>query len=183
MPVEAELGRLAGEEDGLSVAEKEAKMTDPAQVQKSRNAHVHTCIYTCVCTHTNHCIAHPPPPLLTPPAKKKHPHLTLPSPKNKTNIPQKNTGAGLRRPHAGGPGGGDHRQRPRALRGAAPAARPAPPRGDPRGDGPVSWLVGVGLGGYFWVIVQCVCIDGGGGDTFDSLSPLSHPTTTTTTHP
>ena len=32
IPVEAELGRLAGEEDGLSVAEKEAKMTDPDQV-------------------------------------------------------------------------------------------------------------------------------------------------------
>lgn len=32
VPVEAELGRLAGEEDGLSVAEKEAKMTEPAQV-------------------------------------------------------------------------------------------------------------------------------------------------------
>ena len=31
--VEAELGRLAGEEDGLSVSEKEAKMTDPAVVQ------------------------------------------------------------------------------------------------------------------------------------------------------
>ena len=30
--MEAELGRLAGEEDGLSVAEKEAKMTDPLQV-------------------------------------------------------------------------------------------------------------------------------------------------------
>lgn len=35
MPVEAELGRLAGEEDGLSVDEKEAKMTDPAQVRTS----------------------------------------------------------------------------------------------------------------------------------------------------
>lgn len=34
VPVEAELGRLAGKEDGLSVAEKEAKMTDPAQVTK-----------------------------------------------------------------------------------------------------------------------------------------------------
>lgn len=33
VPVEAELGRLAGEEDGLSVQEKEAKMTDPLQVQ------------------------------------------------------------------------------------------------------------------------------------------------------
>ena len=32
IPVEAELGRLAGEEDGLSVMEKEAKMTDPNQV-------------------------------------------------------------------------------------------------------------------------------------------------------
>jgi len=30
--VEAELGLLAGEEDGLSVAEKDAKMTDPAVV-------------------------------------------------------------------------------------------------------------------------------------------------------
>lgn len=30
--VEAELGKLAGEEDGLAVDEKEAKMTDPAQV-------------------------------------------------------------------------------------------------------------------------------------------------------
>ncbi|CAM9857283.1 unnamed protein product, partial [Discosporangium mesarthrocarpum] len=30
--VEAELGRLAGEEDGLSVAEVEARMTDPEQV-------------------------------------------------------------------------------------------------------------------------------------------------------
>ncbi|EKU21683.1 fructose-bisphosphate aldolase, class II [Nannochloropsis gaditana CCMP526] len=33
IPVEAELGRLAGEEDGLSVQEKEAKMTDPLQVR------------------------------------------------------------------------------------------------------------------------------------------------------
>ena len=31
--VEAELGLLAGEEDGLSVAEKDAKMTDPAVVR------------------------------------------------------------------------------------------------------------------------------------------------------
>lgn len=31
--VEAELGKLAGEEDGLSVPEVEAKMTDPAQVR------------------------------------------------------------------------------------------------------------------------------------------------------
>ena len=31
--VEAELGRLAGEEDGLSISEKEAKMTDPKVVQ------------------------------------------------------------------------------------------------------------------------------------------------------
>lgn len=31
--VEAELGRLAGEEDGLSVSEKEAKMTDPDKVE------------------------------------------------------------------------------------------------------------------------------------------------------
>lgn len=30
--VEAELGKLSGEEDGLSVPEVEAKMTDPAQV-------------------------------------------------------------------------------------------------------------------------------------------------------
>lgn len=30
--VEAELGKLAGEEDGLSVPEVEAKMTDPDQV-------------------------------------------------------------------------------------------------------------------------------------------------------
>lgn len=30
--VEAELGRLAGEEDGLCVSEIEAKMTDPAKV-------------------------------------------------------------------------------------------------------------------------------------------------------
>lgn len=30
--VEAELGKLAGEEDGLSVPEVEAKMTDPHQV-------------------------------------------------------------------------------------------------------------------------------------------------------
>lgn len=30
--VEAELGKLAGEEDGLSVPEVEAKMTDPKQV-------------------------------------------------------------------------------------------------------------------------------------------------------
>ena len=30
--VEAELGKLAGEEDGLSVPEVEAKMTDPQQV-------------------------------------------------------------------------------------------------------------------------------------------------------
>ena len=32
--VEAELGRLSGEEDGLSVPEKEAKMTDPAVVAR-----------------------------------------------------------------------------------------------------------------------------------------------------
>lgn len=32
--VEAELGRLAGEEDGLSVSEKEAKMTDPTVVTR-----------------------------------------------------------------------------------------------------------------------------------------------------
>lgn len=31
--VEAELGRLAGEEDGMSVPEVEARMTDPAQVR------------------------------------------------------------------------------------------------------------------------------------------------------
>lgn len=31
--VEAELGKLAGEEDGLSVPEVEAKMTDPEQVR------------------------------------------------------------------------------------------------------------------------------------------------------
>lgn len=31
--VEAELGKLAGEEDGLSVPEIEAKMTDPHQVR------------------------------------------------------------------------------------------------------------------------------------------------------
>lgn len=31
--VEAELGKLAGEEDGLSVSEIEAKMTDPDQVR------------------------------------------------------------------------------------------------------------------------------------------------------
>lgn len=30
--VEAELGKLAGEEDGLSIPEVEAKMTDPEQV-------------------------------------------------------------------------------------------------------------------------------------------------------
>jgi len=30
--VEAELGKLAGEEDGMSVPEVEAKMTDPNQV-------------------------------------------------------------------------------------------------------------------------------------------------------
>ena len=33
--VEAELGKLAGEEDGLSVPEVEAKMTDPQQVSLS----------------------------------------------------------------------------------------------------------------------------------------------------
>jgi tagatose 1,6-diphosphate aldolase GatY/KbaY len=32
--VEAELGRLSGIEDGLAVAEREAKMTDPAQTQE-----------------------------------------------------------------------------------------------------------------------------------------------------
>ena len=32
LPVEAELGRLAGEEDELSVAEKEAKVTDRCQI-------------------------------------------------------------------------------------------------------------------------------------------------------
>lgn len=32
--VEAELGKLAGEEDGLSVPEVEAKMTDPEQVPR-----------------------------------------------------------------------------------------------------------------------------------------------------
>lgn len=32
--VEAELGKLAGEEDGLSVPEVEAKMTDPEQVRR-----------------------------------------------------------------------------------------------------------------------------------------------------
>lgn len=31
--VEAELGRLAGEEDGMSVPEVETRMTDPAQVR------------------------------------------------------------------------------------------------------------------------------------------------------
>lgn len=33
LAVEAELGKLAGEEDGLSVPEVEAKMTDPQQVR------------------------------------------------------------------------------------------------------------------------------------------------------
>lgn len=32
--VEAEIGRISGTEDGLSVAEKEAKMTDPAQAEE-----------------------------------------------------------------------------------------------------------------------------------------------------
>lgn len=34
--VEAELGKLSGEEDGLSVPEVEAKMTDPKQVRRLR---------------------------------------------------------------------------------------------------------------------------------------------------
>lgn len=42
--MEAELGRLAGEEDGLSVAEKEAKMTDPAQAR----LYIYM-LYICVC--------------------------------------------------------------------------------------------------------------------------------------
>ena len=33
--VEAELGKLAGEEDGMSVSEVEARMTDPDQVRCS----------------------------------------------------------------------------------------------------------------------------------------------------
>ena len=32
--VEAELGKLSGEEDGLSIPEKEAKMTDPLVVER-----------------------------------------------------------------------------------------------------------------------------------------------------
>lgn len=36
--VEAELGKLAGEEDGMSIPEVEAKMTDPAQVILSSKA-------------------------------------------------------------------------------------------------------------------------------------------------
>lgn len=36
--VEAELGKLSGEEDGLSVPEVEARMTDPEQVRTLDNA-------------------------------------------------------------------------------------------------------------------------------------------------
>jgi len=35
--VEAELGKLAGEEDGMSVPEVEAKMTDPNQVMHHKS--------------------------------------------------------------------------------------------------------------------------------------------------
>lgn len=37
--VEAELGKLAGEEDGLSIPEVEAKMTDPEQVTADTMLH------------------------------------------------------------------------------------------------------------------------------------------------
>lgn len=57
MPVEAELGRLAGEEDGLSVAEKEAKMTDPAQVCGCLFCGGVRCVNVCVCVYV-HRLSH-----------------------------------------------------------------------------------------------------------------------------
>lgn len=46
--VEAELGRLAGEEDGMSVPEVEARMTDPAQVRccKRETPVLQFCVFT-----------------------------------------------------------------------------------------------------------------------------------------
>lgn len=41
--VEAELGRLAGEEDGLCISQVEAKMTDPAKVLLMHNSRCCCC--------------------------------------------------------------------------------------------------------------------------------------------
>lgn len=46
--VEAELGRLAGEEDGLCIAEVEAKMTDP---QKAQNLFIHVSLVFLLITY------------------------------------------------------------------------------------------------------------------------------------
>lgn len=59
--VEAELGRIAGEEDGVTVADLEARMTSPTQVRdRSRGGSILTLhsISWAASVHTKHSLAH-----------------------------------------------------------------------------------------------------------------------------
>lgn len=96
-----------------------------------RSVRVCVCIYSHKYTHTYTQPHHPDPPFL----------------------PTKKTGPRLRRPHQRRPHRGHHRQRPRPLRGAAPAAGPAALGGYSKGDGSVRSRVLVGFVWVIWVVL------------------------------